>query len=84
MGYRAHTITQEREYGSAVFSNWNDFEVFTNKTQDELDWSVSDDQSYYELEKAQLKRYAEQLTFKVLQGEDPDEPSDHPNMMHLS
>lgn len=42
MGYRANVITQERQYGSSIFSDWEQFDEYFNY----LSYTYKDDYPY--------------------------------------
>ena len=63
MGYRANTITQEREYGSQTFANW---EMFTNDFVPALgeagfDINGNDAEDFFEIEKEHLQKFVDSL-----------------------
>ena len=54
MGYRAHTITQQREYGSTLYFRYDEFERFysyleENYSEDYADFYHSESEDYYEV-----------------------------------
>lgn len=78
MGYRAHTVTQHREYGSSVFSDvmlfidlWDDLDEFIELNVPEEWASKSENEDYYEVSIDGLKQYIEHLD--VLPKEDKNE-----------
>lgn len=82
MGYRAHVVTQEREYGSHAFSNWDNFsnEFVPKLIESGLEVNYDETETNFDIPKDQLKKYAENLTRKMLQGEPANTPSDYPGM----
>lgn len=62
MGYRAQVITQEREYGSTSFGNWESFvHDFMPAVVEELDISRNENEDFFEVGKEQLQRYVDKL-----------------------
>ena len=69
MGYRASVITQHREYGSNIFSNWTYFTSYLSSLrdryegQDELTDNIyeSEGEEYYELPKRMVELEIERL-----------------------
>ena len=54
MGYRAHTITQQREYGSTLYLRYDEFEKFYNALKEKYediyaDFYHSESEDYYEV-----------------------------------
>lgn len=66
MGYRAHTIKQHREYGEAVFWNYDNFEKYqqflfeTYPEEMELQY-CSETEEYYEIPKIVFQKEIERL-----------------------
>lgn len=59
MGYRAHTVTQQREYGDVVFGDW---ETFTNHfvpamREQGVDINGSDAEDYFEVYKEDVQDF---------------------------
>lgn len=62
MGYRAHVITQEREYGDQTFSSWEQFTSdFMPAVEEVLDITANDNETFFEVEKDQLQRYVDTI-----------------------
>lgn len=62
MGYRAHVITQEREYGDQTFSSWEQFTSdFMPAVEEVLDITANDKETFFEVEKDQLQRYVDTI-----------------------
>lgn len=63
MGYRAHVITVEREYGQQTFSSW---EQFTNDFVPALgeagfDITGDENETFFEIEKEHLQKFVDSL-----------------------
>lgn len=82
MGYRAHTVTVEREYGNAAFCDWDKFyyEFLPNLDKAGVSVAPNETMDYFEVDKSELKKYTESLTYKMIQGEPANIPSDYPGM----
>lgn len=63
MGYRAHTITRHRDYGSTTFSDWTEFDTHFISTLRDAGVDVHDDESgsFYEVQKEELQKYVKSL-----------------------
>lgn len=64
MGYRAHTVTQHRDYGTTVFNDYGQFKQYVDKLRDlypddELFMSESED--YFEIDKVIINNEIERL-----------------------
>lgn len=75
MGYRAHTITQEREYGSQTFSDWEEFvdNFIPAARENSLDVVGNEALDFFEVEKKQLQKYVDKLP-------ENDEKSAYPSL----
>lgn len=54
MGYRAHVVTQIREYGSSIFNDYDMFEQYLSKMGDIHSYdgiNVSEDETFIEIDK---------------------------------
>jgi len=63
MGYRATVVTQQREYGSRTFCDWD---MFTNKflpafEEAGFDMCGNEAQDFYEIEKEHLQKFVDTL-----------------------
>ena len=76
MGYRASVITQHREYGSNIFYNWDEFQIyrdFLNKTYSK-DYDCiyqNENEDYYEIPKTIFEQ-----EIKRLEDLPPDDMTD--------
>jgi len=63
MGYRAHIITQHRQYGAETFCDWEKFtDEFIPAVQDAgFDVHESDSQDYFEMSKEDLQKYVDTI-----------------------
>lgn len=66
MGYRAHTITQQREYGSTLYLRYEEFEKFYDYLEetygeDYQDFYRSESEDYYEVPNEALRAEVERL-----------------------
>lgn len=65
MGYRAHTVTQHREYGSSVFYDFTQFEDYFYKMKDmypDDELYQSEGQDYFEISKEVVEKEIKRLT----------------------
>lgn len=72
MGYRAQVVTQEREYGSSIFCDFQQFEDYFSKLQelypdDEIFQSESQD--FFEISKDVVEKEIKRLTELGLEEE---------------
>ena len=71
MGYRAHTVTQHREYGSSVFSDFTQFEDYFYKLHElypDAELFQSENQDFFEIGKDVVEKEVNRL--KELGGTD--------------
>lgn len=64
MGYRAHTIMREREYGSQLFSDWQQFDSYFYKLQEEYpddELFKNEESDFFELSKWVVEKEIERL-----------------------
>lgn len=72
MGYRAHTITQHRDYGSAVFYEYDQFISYFNELQEEHDdLYMNEQEDFFEIDKEIVEKEIKRLS------ESPDEEFKH-------
>lgn len=65
MGYRAQVVTQHREYGSSIFSDWEQFDSYYVELHDiypQGELFSSDSSDFYEIDKSVVKGEIERLT----------------------
>lgn len=65
MGYRAHVVTQEREYGSSIFYDFEQFEDYYYKLCDIYDDNcpfLSESRELFEIDRDVVKQEIERLT----------------------
>ena len=75
MGYRAHVITQHREYGSSIFGDYDFFESYMDDMRDihgDENINVSEDGTFIEIgrtvieeEIKRLKKLGEEEKFEI-------------------
>lgn len=78
MGYRAHVVTQEREYGSSIFSDFTQFEKYFDKIRDtypEEEIFQSEGQDFFEIYKGVIEEEVKRLTELGLEEEFEFQPS---------
>jgi hypothetical protein len=69
MGYRASVLKQHREYGSNIFSNWNDFQTYWSELRDRYEGRddltdgmyENEAEDFYEIPKEMVKLEIERL-----------------------
>lgn len=64
MGYRAHVVTQHREYGSTAFSDWQQFDNYyykLNELYPDDEIFKSESQDFYEISRATAEKEIERL-----------------------
>lgn len=64
MGFRAQVVTREREYGSSVFSDWDQFDSYFSKLQgiySERDLTANEARDYFEIERTVIDEEIERL-----------------------
>lgn len=64
MGYRANVVTQERSYGSQIFSNWQQFDDYFAKLQDlypDAEIFCNESNDFYEISKEVVEQEIERL-----------------------
>ena len=74
MGYRAQVVTQHREYGSSIFSDWQQFEDYYYKLTElypDSEIFRENDSSFYEIGKDVVEKEIERLS--KLDGKGPFE-----------
>ena len=64
MGYRAQVVTQHREYGSSVFSDFTQFEDYFYKLQElypDAELLQSENQDFFEIDKDVVEKEVKRL-----------------------
>lgn len=64
MGYRAQVVTQHREYGSSVFSDWQQFDDYYYRLTElypDAEIFRQESQDFYEIEKGVVKKELDRL-----------------------
>lgn len=81
MGYRASVITQHREYGANIFSNWDKFQTYVSLLRDMYEEDMdnmfeNDQEDFYEVPKsvfeAEIKRLKKLPGDTVVEGLDEE------------
>lgn len=74
MGYRANTVTVQREYGPTTFGNWemftSDFVPAMEKAGYEIAGNYNED--YFEIEKEKLQEFVDSIKTNTNQSIYPD------------
>lgn len=63
MGYRAHTVTQHRDYGSTVFGDWEEFTMKFVPTAEEdgLEITGNEAEDFFEVDKESLQEFVNNI-----------------------
>lgn len=63
MGYRAQVITKEREYGSSIFTDWEQFDEYYGEMMGIYDNGLnrSESMDFYEIEKTVIEEEIKRL-----------------------
>jgi hypothetical protein len=66
MSYRAHIITQHRDYADAMYFSWDTWSAYFDHLVEQYDEEyllmVNENEDYYEMEKTLIEKEIERLT----------------------
>lgn len=87
MGYRAHTVTQHREYGSSVFCDWQLFQDYLGYLREQyeddmMDAYENEAEDYYQIPKIVIEQ--EVIRLAVLPPDEIEKHLDAENQYVLS